>query len=102
MLISRFTKNNCLTGCGIIDLFEKKYFLYNVSKNLQQNLINEIDSSIVSNSIDTLLNDLMKDKIEDLEIIYENIKYHITSSLNQKKKEYNDISRIDLGEWEKF
>ena len=84
----------------LIDLFYKKIILYNINKTEQQELIKEIDSAIISHRIDSSLNNLTKGNFEDLIINFENIKYHITSSLNQNVRVYDDISTIDLGDCE--
>ena len=84
----------------MIELFNKKIILNNINKTEQQELINEIDSAIISHRIDSSLNNLTKGNFEDLILNFENIKYHITSSLNQNVKEYDNISTIDLGECE--
>ena len=85
---------------NLIELFNKKIILNNINKTEQQELINEIDSAIISHRIDSSLNNLTKGNFEDLILNFENIKYHITSSLNQNVKEYDNISTIDLGECE--
>ena len=84
----------------LIELFNKKKILYNINKTEQQELINEIDFAIISHIIDSSLNNLMKGNFEDLIINFENVKYHITSSINQHVREYINISTIDLGECE--
>ena len=84
----------------LIELFNKKKILYNINETEQQELINEIDFAIITHMIDSSLNNLMKGNFEDLIINFENVKYHITSSLNQNIREYSNISTIDLGECE--
>ena len=85
---------------ALIELFNKKIILNDINKIEQQEMINDIDSAIISHRIESLLNNLTNDNFEDLIIIFENIKYHLTSSLNQKVRIYKDISTIHLGECE--
>ena len=85
--------------------FNKFDFLNNYFKNdnenhkNKENNINNLINAITNHSIDNLLNDIAEGG-DDITIYEEDIKYQISSTLNQETKEYKNISNIKLGKCE--
>ena len=82
-------------NCKINDLLNKKCIY--LKQNIE--IINEIRNNIISGNIELLLNNIIETG-EDIILEIENNIYQITSSTNQKNKEYNNISSINLGKCE--
>ena len=90
--------NECTNNCNITDWISRKCITNNTSEKLKDKNIYRIMNSIPSHSIDSLLDNIADG--EDILIDEKEIKYQITNSENQNKKEYDDISTIILGECE--
>ena len=71
-----------------------------VPTNYNANMIKMIKQSINEGSMDDILEDVINESKIDISNSYDSIKYHITSSFNQKNKKYDDISVIDLAQCE--
>ena len=88
-----------LNECPLEEFFKYNCF-YNYSIEFKQNIINKIREELVKGGIDKLINNSLFDKREDLLVNQKNIVYQITSTENQKKKVYSNISIINLKECE--
>jgi len=66
----------------------------------KQQIINNIREHITKHKIDKLLNDSLFYKSQDLLVNHNDIIYQITSTQNQKTKQYLNISILDLKECE--
>ena len=108
--IYKFEYNNI---CYENDTFlnnDKNYFSFenifniNFQKNSTSNpsindeIINIIKTNIINDNLD--LSNLIEGDKEDLMFKTQNILYQITTTENQKKNEYNNITTIDFGECE--
>ena len=71
-----------------------------VPTNYNANMIKMIKQSINEGAMDDILEDVINESKIDISNSYDSIKYHITSSFNQKNKKYDDISVIDLSQCE--
>ena len=92
--------NLCKKDCEINNLFNNICILNNLTKELEQDIINKIEESIMDNTLDNVLDNITNGNGEDLRINLKNIKYHISSTFRQFNIEYSDISSIKLGECE--
>ena len=92
-------EKQCIKNCTIINLFNKACFINNDDNKIKDEIINNIKNAITSHSIDTILDKIILEN-NDIIISEKNIKYQITTSLNQNTKEYNNISTINFGECE--
>ena len=107
-------KNECLKECNGIEFFTNKCKINNnITNNLTNNnnvinsqtldnLISLIEYGITNKSMDSLLYNLTNGDKNDLLIREKgsNISFQITTSDNQNKNKYDDISSIILGECE--
>ena len=93
--------NKCEKDCYIEDLLNKKCKIGYINDKLKEKHLHELKKAIISHSIDLLLFNLTNGNHEDLLLDGKEIKYQITTSLNQINKVYNNISIINLGECEK-
>ena len=85
--------------CSIEEFF-KYNCSYNDSIEVKQKIINMIREEIVKGGINKLINNSLFDKKEDLLAYQKNIIYQITSTENQKNKNYLNISNINLKDCE--
>jgi len=91
----KFIENNeCIDYCPLFYFFNGKCLI-----NPNNNNINDIIkiTSLIKNELKNgLKNELLNNINDDLKVKYNNIIYQITSSYNQKYKEYSNISSMDL------
>ena len=92
--------HQCLKKCLSKDFFNKTCKLNNNTKTNIENLIYSIEKDLTTGELNSLINTLLNKNKEDLLVREDGIIYQITSSENQKNKDYSDISTINLGECE--
>jgi hypothetical protein len=92
--------NECMKSCSTIDFLNHLCSINNDNIYIKQNFILNIIKDLKDPSLNELLNNVTNEYKEDIIINEKNILYQITSSYNQKNKEYKNISTIDLGECE--
>ena len=91
----------CISNCSTQDFFNNIYRINNQNINTKEFMINTIINEISDGSVDLLISKVLKEDKEDYFIKNNNTEiFHITSSYNQKNNEYNNVSRIDIGECE--
>ena len=90
----------CIEDFPIIDFFNQKLII-NPNMNIKDilNIISNIKMEIKNGALDPLINNIYE-KEEDSIIENINIIFQLTSSNNQKIKEYKNLSSINLGECE--
>ena len=90
----------CIEDFPIIDFFNQKLMI-NSNMNIKDivNIISNIKMEIKNGALDSLINNIYE-KEEDSIIENINIIFQLTSSNNQKTKEYKNLSSINLGECE--
>ena len=86
----------CVSDCKGKDFFEQICKISYKSFKTIEHILDNIRKEIINHSMDTLLINVTNENKIDLFIREENELYQITSSYNQKNKEYN-ISTIKLG-----
>ena len=94
------TIDNKDNTCSVEDFLNKECIFNSTNIKLTQNFILNISSELKDNSLYNILNNVTNEYKKDIIIKGNNIIYEITSSYNQKNKEYKNISSIDLGECE--
>ena len=87
--------NNWNSSNFFIGLIEERKL--NISKD---DIINNIKEDIINHKIDYLLSNVTEGNKEDLYIKDEDVLYQITTTDNQNNNNYNNISKIKLGECE--
>ena len=75
---------------------QQKYY----EKLNKDDIIKSITKEIINGNMNSLLNNLINGTKEDLVVETEDMKYQITTTENQKNKEYNNMTTINLGECE--
>ena len=88
-----------LEGCNIQKFFENKC-TFNNTLDFKQKIINMIKNQLIYGYLSELLNEYLFKKKEDLIKKESDITYQLTSSENQKNKEYTEISTIKLNDCE--
>ena len=102
--ISNINKQENITGKNNAKYIEYNItdFLNNSNINCTDDVINDIRNQIKNGSLDSYItNNILGDK-QDILLNDTNIHYQITSSENQNKNDYDDISSIILGNCEKI
>ena len=102
--ISNINKQENITGKNNAKYIEYNItdFLNNSNINCTDDIINDIRNQIKNGSLDSYItNNILGDK-QDILLNDTNIHYQITSSENQNKNDYDDISSIILGNCEKI
>ena len=97
-----FEKNEeCVSNCSTYDFFNGICIINNQGINAKDCMINTILNEISDSSVDLLLSKVLNEEKKDYFIKNNNTEiFHITSSYNQKNNEYNNVSRINIGECE--
>ena len=102
--ISNINKQENITGKNNAKYIEYNItdFLNNSNINCTDDVINDIRNQIKNGSLDSYItNNILGDK-QDILLNDTNIHYQITSSENQNKNDFDDISSIILGNCEKI
>ena len=94
---SNIRKN--LDECSIEEFFNLKCVFNNTIED-KQKVINMIRRELFKGNLNKLINNSIFQKKEDLLVEQNNMVYQVTSTENQKNKEYLNISVIDLKECE--
>jgi len=95
-----FTGNNsCTEKCSSEDFFKEKCTLNDHNIESKGIIIRNIINDIENNLMNTLITEYLSDE-KDLLIKKNETIYQITSSWNQKNKQYKNISSINLKECE--
>ena len=89
----------CIDDCNSEDFFNEICTINNHNIKSQSTLIKNIINGIEDGSMDKLLFSNINEN-KDIIKIENNILYQITSSFNQRNITYENISTIDLGEYE--
>ena len=82
------------------DFFLGKYSSENTTLN-KDDIIKNIREDIINHNLDPLISNVIKEK-EDVYIKEDNTLFQITTSENQKKNNYTNISTINLGDCERI
>ena len=91
---------NSLLNCRAKELFIKKSCGVDISNPTnKEQLISNIQNDIINHKLDDLINNITETK-QDLEFREEDIIYQITTTENQNKNIYNNISCVKLGDCE--
>ena len=85
--------------CSVEEFF-KYNCLYNDSVEFKQKIINMIREELIKGDLNKLINNSLFERKEDLLVNHKKITFQITSTENQKSKEYLNISIINLKECE--
>ena len=91
--------NSCIDSCNSEDFFKKKCSLNNFKKEIKDNLILNIIKEIEEGTMNKMILEVIKEK-NDLIIKEKDLVFQITTSFNQNNKVYENISTINLGEFE--
>ena len=91
--------NYSLEDCDTQKFFENKC-IFNNTLEFKQKIINMIKNQLKYGYINELLNEYLFKQKEDLIIKESDMIYQLTSSENQKNKEYTEISTIKLNDCE--
>ena len=83
--------------CQPIDFLKNK-----CKSNKQNNMITLIKNTIEAGILNDLLEDVINNNKKDIIQVDDNIIYQITTTFNQKNKEYENISTINLGQCENY
>ena len=98
------TKENNLTDYYVqlnISNFKDKYKINNVSNvSKLDEIINDIRVKLISGSMNSLISNIIEGDKEDLLLEDDNLLCQVTSTENQLKNKYDNISTIILGECE--
>ena len=86
------------------DFFNEKYEYLNTNATLtiedKDNIITNLMDDIINGNLNSLLDDIVEGEKDDLIISQEDISFQVTTTENQNKNEYNNISTIHLGNCE--
>ena len=93
---------NLILDCSSKDLFNKicKTEDQTLPVEIKDNIITNIINDIINGNLDSILDDITKGDKEDYIINEDDVLFQLTTTENQDKKEYNNISSINLGECE--
>ena len=95
-----YNNNSCIKDCSALDFLNHICKISNSNLNIKQNLILDVINNIKNGTLNDLLSNVINGDKKDIIISEKNIVYQITSSDNQKNKEYENISTVELGECE--
>ena len=97
-----FEKNEeCIANCNAQDFLNNICKINNQNINSKQYMINTIKNKIIDGSVDLLLSKVLNENKKDYFINNNNTEIiHLTSLYNQRNNEYNNVSKIDIGECE--
>ena len=95
------TENNqCVENCDSSQLFTEECKIKNNNSSLKDNILLKIQNDLLNGTLDSLILNLLEGDKEDLNVESDNVIYQITSSDNQNKKNYINISTIKLSKCE--
>ena len=93
--------NKCSVTCSPINFLNNICKINNNNIECKDDMINNIRNALSNGSFDSLISDIILNKTEDLIAKENDIIYQITSSDNQNKIKYKNISTVKLGACEK-
>ena len=101
--------NECIKECNGVNFINNQCKINNnenitindtIDSNAKDNLIKDIEKELMNGTLNSLIENITKGDKSDLVIKEKDISYQITTTENQNKNEYNNISLIQLGECE--
>ena len=99
--INDIIENNiCNNSCNVINFLNNTCRINNDDINCKDDIINKIRKAILNGLFDSLIEEDIINKNKDLYTEKDNIIYQLTSSYNQNKNHYINISKINLGKCE--
>ena len=100
--INDIIENNiCNNSCNSVEFLNNICKINNNDINCKDDIINKIRKAILNGLFDSLIEEAIMNKNKDLYTEKDNIIYQLTSSYNQNKNYYINISTINLGKCEK-
>jgi len=91
----------CVSTCNTQDFLNNICKINNQNINSKEYMINSILNDIADGSLDLLLSKVLNEDKNNYFINNNNTEiFHITSLFNQKNNDYNNVSKIDIGECE--
>ena len=93
--------NICNNSCNVINFFNNTCKINNSEAICNDDIISKIRQAILNGILDLLIEEDIINKNKDLYTEKDNIIYQLTSTFNQNKNEYINISKVNLGECEK-
>ena len=92
--------NICNNSCTAISFLNNKCKINNNDISCKDDIINKIRKAILSGLFNSLIEEEIISKNKDLYAEKDNIIYQLTSTYNQNKNEYINISKVNLGKCE--
>ena len=92
--------HSCIEECSAYNFLNRICKGRNNSLIIKTNIINNIRKDIEEGNLDSILSDVKNENKNDIEIYEDDITYQITSSYNQKNKQYDNTSILQFAECE--
>ena len=94
--------NICNNSCNVINLLKNICIISNDNIICKDDIIIKIRKAILNGLFDSLIEEDIINKNKDLYTENDNIIYQLTSTYNQNKNEYINISTVNLGKCEQI